>query len=189
MLIGDDKDADNVGTTKADQIRQQIEELIVVGELPAGRVLRQDDLAKGVLAVDMVGMATYALPVVGEGFDVFWAPIAAVTNWAVNRGVIGLAGGAATFAEEILPGTDFIPSLTMTWWVTYVLGKDTAFEQYVARHRSGGSWISASRPRCTSTGCSSPRNRWCANILPPTFPPTSRPTAPKCRTAWPISSR
>lgn len=34
------------GTTKADEIRQQIEELIVAGRLPAGAVLRQDDLAR-----------------------------------------------------------------------------------------------------------------------------------------------
>jgi hypothetical protein len=83
-------------------------------------------------------MASYAMPVVGEAFDVFWAPIAAITNWAVNRGAIGLAGGAATFVEEILPGTDFIPSLTITWWVTYVLGKEVAFQQYVARHGASG---------------------------------------------------
>lgn len=33
-------------TTKADEIRHQIEELIVAGQLPAGTVLRQDDLAR-----------------------------------------------------------------------------------------------------------------------------------------------
>jgi DNA-binding GntR family transcriptional regulator len=34
------------GTTKADEIKQQIEELIVVGQIPPGAVLRQDDLAR-----------------------------------------------------------------------------------------------------------------------------------------------
>ena len=33
-------------TTKADELRHQIEELIVAGQLPAGTVLRQDELAR-----------------------------------------------------------------------------------------------------------------------------------------------
>ena len=39
-------DAHEASTTKADQIKQQIEELIVIGRIPAGAVLRQDDLAR-----------------------------------------------------------------------------------------------------------------------------------------------
>jgi DNA-binding GntR family transcriptional regulator len=39
-------EAPGPGTTKADEIKQRIEELIVVGQIPAGAVLRQDDLAR-----------------------------------------------------------------------------------------------------------------------------------------------
>lgn len=43
MPSSDDKAGDDFGTTKADEIRQQIGELIVRGHLPVGQVLRQDE--------------------------------------------------------------------------------------------------------------------------------------------------
>jgi hypothetical protein len=85
------------------------------------------------LAVDAVGLVTYAIPLFGEVFDVVWAPAAGLINWAVNGGWVGFLGGAATFGEEFAPGTDIIPSLTVTWFVVYVLGEETAFQQYAAR--------------------------------------------------------
>ena len=36
------------------------------------------------------------------------------------KGKIGQAAGAVTFIEELIPGTDFIPSFTIMWLYTYV---------------------------------------------------------------------
>jgi len=38
-----------------------------------------------------------------------------------------------TFAEEILPGTDFVPSLTLTWIYKFVVRDNASFEDYVAK--------------------------------------------------------
>jgi hypothetical protein len=43
------------------------------------------------------------------------------------------AGGAATFAEEAIPFTDAIPSVTITWFVKYVIRERESFEAFVRR--------------------------------------------------------
>lgn len=88
------------------------------------------------LAVDAIGLFTYAVPVLGESFDVIWAPIAAVINFAVNGGMVGFLGGLVTMGEEVAPGTDIIPSLTLTWFVKYVLGSSSAFQEFAASRSS-----------------------------------------------------
>lgn len=52
------------------------------------------------------------MPVVADVLDVATAPISALVVHALF-GSTALA--AATFAEEILPGTDGIPSATLAW--------------------------------------------------------------------------
>ena len=64
------------------------------------------------IAIDIIGMATYIVPVAGEAGDLAWAPISAYLIYQLyGNGVIsGLA-----FAEELLPGLDIIPTATIAW--------------------------------------------------------------------------
>ena len=51
----------------------------------------------------------------GEGADVGWAPVsAALIFWLYGSGIFAAAG----FAEEILPGLDFVPTATIAWFLT-----------------------------------------------------------------------
>ncbi len=72
------------------------------------------------LAIDAIGMATYLIPGLGETSDLIWAPISGAACFMLYRGKLGFFGGLAATAEEILPFTDFIPSLTLVWMTRYV---------------------------------------------------------------------
>ena len=65
------------------------------------------------IAMDLVGYATYAIPVFGELGDIFWAPVSALIFFKLFGGWKGAMGGAFNFIEELLPGLDFIPSFTL----------------------------------------------------------------------------
>jgi len=65
--------------------------------------------------MDLIGMATYSIPVLGEIGDVFWAPISALIFFKMFGGWKGAVGGIFNFIEELLPGTDIIPSFTLMW--------------------------------------------------------------------------
>jgi len=67
------------------------------------------------IVMDIIGYATYAIPVLGEFSDVVWAPISAIIFYTSFDGWKGGAGALFNFAEEIMPGTDFIPSFTIMW--------------------------------------------------------------------------
>ena len=67
------------------------------------------------LLMDAGGYLTYTIPVLGELGDLFWAPVSALVFSISFGGWKGLLGGAFNFVEEILPGTDFVPSFTLAW--------------------------------------------------------------------------
>ncbi len=67
------------------------------------------------IIMDMIGYATYAIPLFGEFADIVWAPVSAIIFFISFGGWKGALGGIANFIEEILPGTDFIPSFTIMW--------------------------------------------------------------------------
>lgn len=73
------------------------------------------------ILLDLVGMATFLIPVLGEIGDLFWAPIAAYMMAKMYKGLSGKMAGVMTFFEEIIPFTDFIPSFTLMWIYTYVI--------------------------------------------------------------------
>mmetsp|Transcript_41338 Transcript_41338/g.54341 ORF Transcript_41338/g.54341 Transcript_41338/m.54341 type:complete len:394 (+) Transcript_41338:317-1498(+) len=67
------------------------------------------------LLIDFIGSSSYALPMLGEGTDVLWAPVQAMllhkmysrsSPWASYVG----------FAEELLPFTDACPTATLAWF-------------------------------------------------------------------------
>lgn len=65
--------------------------------------------------MDILGYATYSLPLLGEFADLFWAPFSAFLFYRAFGGWKGMAGGVFNFLEEILPFTDFIPTFTIAW--------------------------------------------------------------------------
>ena len=75
------------------------------------------------IVMDIVGYATYAIPGLGEFADVIWAPISALIFYKTFGGWKGAFGGIFNFVEELLPGTDFIPSFTIMWIFQYAAGK------------------------------------------------------------------
>jgi hypothetical protein len=69
------------------------------------------------IVMDLIGYASYAIPALGEISDIFWAPLSAIIFFLCFGGRRGALGAVANFIEEILPGTDFIPSFTIMWFL------------------------------------------------------------------------
>ncbi len=70
--------------------------------------------------MDIIGYFTYAVPGIGEFADIIWAPISALTFYITFGGWKGALGSIFNFTEELLPGTDFIPSFTIMWVMQYI---------------------------------------------------------------------
>jgi hypothetical protein len=68
------------------------------------------------ILMDVIGYATYAVPFLGEFGDILWAPVSAIIFFLTFGGWKGAMGGMFNFIEEILPGTDFIPSFTLMYF-------------------------------------------------------------------------
>jgi hypothetical protein len=75
------------------------------------------------LFLDMIGMLSYLVPVVGEVVDVIWAPISALLIYLMYRKHNGAIGGVLGFMEEILPGADAVPTFTLMWIYKYYFSK------------------------------------------------------------------
>jgi hypothetical protein len=67
--------------------------------------------------MDLIGYASYSIPVLGEFADIVWAPISGYIFYKTFGGAKGMFGGIFNFIEEILPGLDFIPSFTIMWFL------------------------------------------------------------------------
>ncbi len=67
------------------------------------------------LAMDAVGMLTFAIPGLGEFGDLLWAPLSAIIFYMSFGGKKGALGAVFSFMEEILPFLDFIPTFTIGW--------------------------------------------------------------------------
>jgi hypothetical protein len=78
---------------------------------------RQPSLAFCIL-MDLIGMATYAVPLLGEFGDTLWAPISAFIFYKTFGGTKGMLGGLFNFVEELLPGLDIIPTFTIMYFLT-----------------------------------------------------------------------
>jgi hypothetical protein len=69
------------------------------------------------IIMDLLGMASYALPMLGEFSDIIWAPLSAFIFNKLFGGRLGLIGGVLNFLEEVIPFTDIIPSFTIAWFI------------------------------------------------------------------------
>jgi len=92
-----------------------------VGPRPSPQALAQailptDMIGKLItsLLIDLIGSASYLIPVAGEGFDLAWAPISMILVGALYDGVMPSLKYVALM-EELIPFTDWIPSATMGW--------------------------------------------------------------------------
>ena len=75
------------------------------------------------LLFDGIGMASMAIPGLGPALDLIWAPVAGWLMTQMYEGQAGRAAGFIAFAEEIIPGTDFIPTFTLMWIYTILIRK------------------------------------------------------------------
>ena len=64
------------------------------------------------IAVDLIGSGSLAVPLVGDALDLFCAPLIALVLQALYGSSFITLGG---FTEELLPGTDAIPTATLAW--------------------------------------------------------------------------
>ena len=69
------------------------------------------------IILDLIGMASYLIPALGEFSDVIWAPISGYLFFKLFGGRFGVIGGVLNFLEEIIPYTDIIPSFTIAWFI------------------------------------------------------------------------
>ncbi|MEO5893574.1 MAG: hypothetical protein ABIQ31_25190 [Ferruginibacter sp.] len=69
------------------------------------------------ILLDLIGMASYIFPLLGDFSDVVWAPISALIFNKLFGGRLGMIGGVLNFLEEIIPFTDIIPSFTIAWFI------------------------------------------------------------------------
>ena len=70
------------------------------------------------LLLDLIGSSSYLIPLVGEGFDLAWAPLQTILIMAMYDGVAPHLK-YLSFMEEILPFTDIVPSATIGWAVEF----------------------------------------------------------------------
>jgi hypothetical protein len=68
------------------------------------------------IIMDIIGYATYAIPILGEIGDILWAPISAIVFYnTFNRGIKTI-GSVVNFIEEILLITDIVPTFTIAYF-------------------------------------------------------------------------
>ena len=65
--------------------------------------------------MDLAGMATFAIPAIGEFVDILWAPLSAFIFYVTFGGKTGKVGSVINLLEELLPGFDFIPTFTLAY--------------------------------------------------------------------------
>ncbi|KAL7546787.1 hypothetical protein ACHAWF_010119 [Thalassiosira exigua] len=66
------------------------------------------------LLIDLIGSASYIIPMAGEGFDLAWAPASMVLVGALYDDVAPNLKYVALM-EELMPFTDWIPTATAGW--------------------------------------------------------------------------
>jgi hypothetical protein len=92
------------------------------------------------IVMDLIGCASYAVPVLGEVSDVIWAPISAIIFYRMFGSNLGAFGSVFNFIEELFPGLDFIPTFTLSWVVRKVTQniRERKTAQKVRRYKVAG---------------------------------------------------
>lgn len=81
------------------------------------------------IMIDLIGMATFFVPLVGEAGDLVWGPISGFLIYMLfpNHKKMAIAGAV----EEMLPFTDFIPTACLTWRIDYVKNKNKTLSEFL----------------------------------------------------------
>lgn len=82
------------------------------------------------IVMDLLGYASFGIPILGELFDLIWAPVSALIYMKMFGFRRGFFGGIFNFVEELLPGTDIIPTFTITWFIQYAKRKKNTYTLY-----------------------------------------------------------
>jgi hypothetical protein len=69
------------------------------------------------LFFDLIGMC----PTIFPPLALIWAPLSGLLLAVMYKGKIGKIAGIFDFVEELIPGVDFIPTFTLTWFYIYVV--------------------------------------------------------------------
>ncbi|HEY0059518.1 MAG TPA: hypothetical protein VGB56_10295 [Flavisolibacter sp.] len=88
------------------------------------------------ILMDLLGFISYGIPVLGELLDIVWAPVSALVFMKLFGFRKGFLGGLFNFVEEALPGLDFIPTFTITWFI-YAFKKREGFGIQAAKNQVG----------------------------------------------------
>lgn len=85
------------------------------------------------IILDIVGMLTYLIPLLGEVGDVIFAPFYGLVIFIMyrRRMLSAAIGGTTGLIEELLPETDIIPTATIMWIYTYIMRKDKTLNDFV----------------------------------------------------------
>lgn len=94
------------------------------------------------ILMDLVGMASYFFPGLGEFADVVWAPISAYIFFKLFGGRLGMIGSVLNFLEEIIPFTDIIPSFTIAWFI-----RKKAMDKMIQKNDKGLQKMQAGKSR------------------------------------------
>lgn len=71
------------------------------------------------LLMDFLGVAFLTIPIFGPFAEMLFAPISAFIYMRMFGGAKGFFGGIFNFIEELIPGLDFIPTFTISWFLQY----------------------------------------------------------------------
>jgi|SRR5688572_19978712 len=69
------------------------------------------------ILLDAIGCLSFAVPFLGEFSDVIWAPVSGFLFYILFGNRLGAMGGIFSFVEELLPGLDFIPTFTISYFI------------------------------------------------------------------------
>jgi hypothetical protein len=89
------------------------------------------------IILDLIGCASYIIPGLGELSDVIWAPVSGIIFFIMFG---SWKGALFNFTEEILPGTDIIPTFTIAWFLKYFADKKSSNPGYPDGYKSIPGW-------------------------------------------------
>uniref|UniRef100_A0A7S1MTH8 Uncharacterized protein n=2 Tax=Hemiselmis andersenii TaxID=464988 RepID=A0A7S1MTH8_HEMAN len=95
--------------------------LELLQRIPGWTMIGQKPLLKLLIsiAIDLIGVFSYLIPLVGEVGDLGWAPASAILVKALyGSNVLS----SLDLVEEVLPGTDLFPTASLGWAFEYVPG-------------------------------------------------------------------
>lgn len=99
----------------------------MINDLQLNKVTNTSDKNRDIILsiiLDLIGIATFLIPFLGEFVDILWAPISGYLLTRIYKGVTGKMAGIFAFLEELIPFTDFIPTYTLMWIYTYIIKKE-----------------------------------------------------------------